>query len=130
MHGLDLLTPARHKKTSEFASVPLGTPANPWKSAVFVSPYSGGFGEIILRVRGKAIERRKRNMRREPKPNDQDFELGPYHPLVPYNFEAAARAAAHRNAMPVTEYCRRALLLRLEADGVRLGDYSEHATAA
>lgn len=41
--------------------------------------------------------------------------------MVPRNFEAAAREAAHRCAMPVTEYCRRALLLRLEADGVRLG---------
>jgi hypothetical protein len=27
--------------------------------------------------------------------------------------------------MPVTEYCRRALLLRLEADGVRLDDFEE-----
>ena len=43
--------------------------------------------------------------------------------MVPYNFEPAAREAAHRAAMPVTEYCRRALLLRLEADGVRLEDY-------
>ena len=43
--------------------------------------------------------------------------------MVPYNFEAAAREAAHRHAMPVTEYCRRALILRLEADGVRLADY-------
>jgi hypothetical protein len=43
--------------------------------------------------------------------------------MVPYNFEQAAREAAHRLSMPVTEYCRRALLLRLEADGVRLSDY-------
>jgi hypothetical protein len=40
--------------------------------------------------------------------------------MVPHNFEAAARVAAHRACMPVTEYCRRALLLRLEADGIRL----------
>jgi len=40
--------------------------------------------------------------------------------MVPRNFEDAAREAAHRYAMPVTEYCRRALLLRLEADGIRL----------
>jgi len=40
--------------------------------------------------------------------------------MVPRNFEDAARKAAHRYAMPVTEYCRRALLLRLEADGIRL----------
>jgi hypothetical protein len=46
---------------------------------------------------------------------------------VPYNFEPAARAAAHRYKMPVTEYCRRALLLRLEADGVRLDDFDEVA---
>ena len=43
--------------------------------------------------------------------------------MVPRNFEAAAREAAHRFSMPVTEYCRRALLLRLEADGIRLADY-------
>lgn len=43
--------------------------------------------------------------------------------MVPRNFEPAAQEAAHRAAMPVTEYCRRALLLRLEADGVRLEDY-------
>ena len=50
--------------------------------------------------------------------------------MVPSTFEAAAREAAHRNAMPVTEYCRRALLLRLEADGVRLGDFRTDLTAA
>ena len=44
--------------------------------------------------------------------------------MVPRNFEAAAREAAHRASMPITEYCRRALLLRLEADGVRLSDYA------
>ena len=44
---------------------------------------------------------------------------------VPHNFEPAARKAAHRYRMPVTEYCRRALLLRLEADGVRLDDFEE-----
>jgi hypothetical protein len=42
----------------------------------------------------------------------------------PYNFEAAAREAAHRSHVPVTDYLRRALLLRLEADGVRLEDYA------
>jgi hypothetical protein len=42
---------------------------------------------------------------------------------VPHSFEPAAREAAHRVKMPVTEYCRRALLLRLEADGVRLDDF-------
>jgi hypothetical protein len=47
---------------------------------------------------------------------------------VPYNFEPAARQAAHRQGLMVSEYIRRALLLRLEADGVRLSDY-EDATA-
>jgi hypothetical protein len=47
--------------------------------------------------------------------------------MVPYNFAPAAREAAHRYKMPVTEYCRRALLLRLAADGVRLEDYDEAA---
>jgi len=47
--------------------------------------------------------------------------------MVPYNFEEAAREAAHKSAMPVTEYCRRALILRLEADGVRLNDYQPAA---
>ena len=45
--------------------------------------------------------------------------------MVPREFEEAARTAAHRYAMPVTEYCRRALLLRLEADGIRLTERSE-----
>jgi hypothetical protein len=49
--------------------------------------------------------------------------------MVPSTFEAAARTAAHRNALPVTEYCRRALLLRLEADGIRLDDFSSHEAA-
>jgi hypothetical protein len=47
--------------------------------------------------------------------------------MVPYNFAPAARVAAHRYKMPVTEYCRQALLLRLAADGVRLEDYDEAA---
>jgi hypothetical protein len=47
--------------------------------------------------------------------------------LMPYNFAPAARDAAHRFKMPVTEYCRRALLLRLEADGVRIDDYRDAA---
>ena len=61
-------------------------------------------------------------MTRKPKPNDTDF-WDHITLMVPHNFEPAAREAAHRNAMPITEYCRRALLLRLEADGVRLADY-------
>jgi hypothetical protein len=47
--------------------------------------------------------------------------------LVPYHFTTAATEAAHRCKMPVTEYCRMALLLRLEADGVRLDDYRDRA---
>jgi hypothetical protein len=47
--------------------------------------------------------------------------------MVPFNFEPAAREAAHRYKMPVTEYCRQALLMRLAADGVRLDDYAEAA---
>jgi hypothetical protein len=44
---------------------------------------------------------------------------------VPYNFEPAAREAAHRQGLMVTEYIRRALLLRLEADGIRLADFED-----
>jgi hypothetical protein len=62
-----------------------------------------------------------RNMRK-PRQSDQDF-WDHITLMVPANFEPAAREAAHRQAMPVTEYCRRALILRLEADGVRLQDY-------
>jgi len=47
--------------------------------------------------------------------------------MVPSTFEAAAREAAHRYGMPINEYCRRALLLRLEADGIRLTDVTEAA---
>jgi len=47
--------------------------------------------------------------------------------LVPRSFAPAAQEAAHRYQMPVTEYCRQALLLRLAADGVRLEDYREAA---
>jgi hypothetical protein len=42
---------------------------------------------------------------------------------VPHSFAPAAQEVAHRYSMPVTEYCRQALLLRLAADGVRLEDY-------
>ena len=48
--------------------------------------------------------------------------------MVPFNFApAAAQEAAHKYKMPVTEYCRQALLLRLAADGVRLDDYVAEA---
>jgi hypothetical protein len=47
--------------------------------------------------------------------------------LMPYSFAPAATAIAHRYKMPVLEYCRRALLLRLEADGVRLDDFDRAA---
>ena len=47
--------------------------------------------------------------------------------MVPYHFAPAAREAAHRCNMPTPEYCRRALLLRLEADGVRIDDYADAA---
>lgn len=43
--------------------------------------------------------------------------------LMPSTFALAAREAAHRYQMPVPEYCRQALLLRLAADGVRLEDF-------
>jgi hypothetical protein len=43
--------------------------------------------------------------------------------MVPSNFASAATEAAHRYNMPMPEYCRQALLLRLAADGVRLDDY-------
>jgi hypothetical protein len=62
--------------------------------------------------------------RKKPHPADTDATYWDHITLmVPWNFEQAAREAAHRYKMPVTEYCRRALLLRLEADGVRLEDY-------
>jgi hypothetical protein len=61
-------------------------------------------------------------MARETTTTDQDY-WDHITLMVPRNFEDAAREAAHRYAMPVTEYCRRALILRLEADGVRLQDY-------
>jgi hypothetical protein len=47
--------------------------------------------------------------------------------MVPYSFAPAAQEAAHRHKMPITEYCRQALLLRLAADGVRIDDYAEAA---
>jgi hypothetical protein len=49
--------------------------------------------------------------------------------MVQYHFPAAAMEAAHRHNMPVTEYCRQELLLRLAADGVRLDDYSDAVAA-
>jgi hypothetical protein len=47
--------------------------------------------------------------------------------LMPSMFREAAAEAAHRYSLPAPEYCRRALLLRLEADGVRLEDYEPKA---
>jgi hypothetical protein len=47
--------------------------------------------------------------------------------MIPYHFPAAAREAAHRYGMPVTEWARQALLLRLAADGVHLDDYRDVA---
>jgi hypothetical protein len=47
--------------------------------------------------------------------------------LLPPNFEPAARYAAQRCKLPLTEYMRRALILRLEADGVRLDDFDKAA---
>jgi hypothetical protein len=43
--------------------------------------------------------------------------------LMPSAFKDAATDAAHRCRLQATEYCRQALLLRLQADGVRLEDY-------
>jgi hypothetical protein len=68
-------------------------------------------------------------MTRKTKPNDDASYWDHITLMVPHNFEAAARKAAHRCAMPVTEYCRRALLLRLEADGIRLTDHDNRAAA-
>jgi hypothetical protein len=47
--------------------------------------------------------------------------------LMPSTFTTAATEAAHRYQMPVPEYCRQALLLRLAADGIRLEDYEGEA---
>jgi hypothetical protein len=47
--------------------------------------------------------------------------------LMPSTFAPAAEDVARRYQMPVTEYCRQALLLRLRADGVRLEDFSDAA---
>ena len=124
MHSVDTVTAGHKKRVICF--VPLGTPANPWESAIFVA-HIQGIGRNHpnnreKRKRGTCVGNRNQTIRIRSYPDHITL-------MVPYNFEAAARAAAHRNAMPVTEYCRRALLLRLEADGVRLGDY-DHATAA
>jgi hypothetical protein len=61
--------------------------------------------------------------RKTTKPSDENY-WDHITLMVPSTFEPAAREAAHRYSMPVTEYCRRALILRLEADGVRLSDYA------
>ncbi len=67
-------------------------------------------------------------MPRKSGPEDSDATYWEHITLmVPYTFAPAARAAAHRYNMPVPEYCRRALLLRLEADGVRLDDFEAAA---
>ena len=47
--------------------------------------------------------------------------------LMPHSFAPAVKEIAHRYQMPATEYCRRALLLRLAADGVRLDDFDRAA---
>jgi hypothetical protein len=47
--------------------------------------------------------------------------------MLPYHFPVAAREDADRQGMPVTEWARQALLLRLAADGVRLDDFSDVA---
>jgi hypothetical protein len=42
---------------------------------------------------------------------------------MPWSFAPATSDVARRYRLTVTEYCRRALLMRLAADGVRLEDY-------
>jgi hypothetical protein len=59
----------------------------------------------------------------------RDAYWGSFTLMMPYCFAHAAQEAAHRYNMPTTEYCRRALLLRLEADGIRLEDYDDTAVA-
>jgi hypothetical protein len=66
-------------------------------------------------------------MARKQRRSDGDRYWNPITLLMPCNFASAATEAAHMYRMPATEYCRRALLLRLEADGVRLDDFSEVA---
>jgi hypothetical protein len=46
---------------------------------------------------------------------------------MPYTFTRAVVDVAHKYRMPPLEYIRRALMLRLEADGVRIEDYDEAA---
>ena len=65
-------------------------------------------------------------MARKNTETDADY-WNPLTLLMPSTFDLAAREAAHRYHMPVTEYCRQALLLRLRADGVRLEDYELEA---
>ena len=43
--------------------------------------------------------------------------------LMPVRIIPAIRETAHKYRLPPTEYMRRALLLRLQADGVDLDDY-------
>jgi hypothetical protein len=43
--------------------------------------------------------------------------------LMPTHIIPAIAETAHKYSLPATEYCRRALLLRLQADGVDLDDY-------
>ena len=62
------------------------------------------------------------NKRKDQTVTDGDY-WNPVTLLMPSTFAVAAREAAHRYQMPVPEYCRQALLLRLAADGVRLEDY-------
>jgi hypothetical protein len=66
-------------------------------------------------------------MARNPRQRDDESYWDPITLLMPYSFAPAATAIAHRYKMPVLEYCRRALLLRLEADGVRLDDFDTAA---
>jgi hypothetical protein len=47
--------------------------------------------------------------------------------LVPHGTERAVRKAAAQCEVDVNHYMQSALLLRLEADGVRLRDYMDEA---
>jgi hypothetical protein len=64
--------------------------------------------------------------RKDQTVSDADY-WNPLTLLMPSTFAHAAREAAHRYQMPVPEYCRQALLLRLAADGIRLDDYDQAA---
>lgn len=65
-------------------------------------------------------------MPRKPPRHDDDY-WDHITLAMPYTFALAATEVAHRYRMPVTEYCRRALLLRLAADGMRLDDFDKAA---